>query len=72
MYRVKEIQSSVNYWEYDRYSSVSLKNSLAMRVQEISLSDDDQREERLNLYKSELVRHAESLLSTTKSVVHES
>ncbi len=41
VYRVKEIQSSVNYWDYDRYSSVSLKNSRGACTQEVSLSDDD-------------------------------
>jgi hypothetical protein len=69
VYRVKEIQSSVNYWDYDRYSSVSPKNSLGACTQEVSLSDDDQREERLRAQKAELIRHAESLLSTNKSVV---
>ena len=69
MYRVKEIQSSGNYWDYDRYSFVSPKNSLGACTQEVSLSDDDQREDRLKIYKSELARHAESLLSTNKSVV---
>ncbi len=45
------------------------KNSLTIRTQAISLSDEDQRDELLRAQKAELLRHAESLLSTNKSVV---
>ncbi len=44
-------------------------NSLALCTQAITQSDDDQREERLSVKKTELIRHAESLLSTNKTVV---
>ena len=67
--RAKTIARQVNNWDDDRYSSASPKNSLATVAQEVFLSDDDQRGDRLKLYKSELARHAESLLSTNKSVV---
>ena len=40
VYRVKEIKSLVNYWDDDRFMT-SLKNSLALRAQAISLSNDD-------------------------------
>ena len=67
--RAKTIDRPVNNWDDDRYSSAFPKNSLATVTQAISLSDDDQREERLRVQKTELIRHAESLLSTNKSVV---
>jgi hypothetical protein len=47
----------------------SPKDSLTFRTQEISLSDEDQRNERLQAPRAELLRHAESLLSNNKSMV---
>ncbi len=69
VYRVNAIQSSVNHWD-DRSTMASPKDSLTIRTQEISLSDEDQRDERLRAPpRAELLHHAESLLSSTKSVV---
>ena len=45
VYRVNAIQSSVNYWD-DRSTMSSPKDSLTIRTQEISLSDEDQCDER--------------------------
>ncbi len=47
----------------------SPKDSLTFRTQEISLSDEDQRDERPQSPRAEMLRHAESLLSNNKSVV---
>ncbi len=58
----------MNYWD-DRFFMESPKHSLTIRTQEISLSDEDQRDERLRAPRAELLRHAEFLLSTNKSVV---
>ncbi len=68
VYRVNAIKSSVNYWD-DRFSMASPKDSLTTRTQEISLSDEDQCDERLRAPRAELLRQAKSLLSTNKSVV---
>ncbi len=46
----------------------SPKDSLTFRTQEISLRDEDQRDELLQGPRPELLRHAESLLSNNKSV----
>ena len=69
VYRVNAIQSSVNHWD-DSSTMASPKDSLTIRTQEISLSDEDQRDERLRAPpRAELLHHAESLPSSTKSVV---
>jgi hypothetical protein len=68
VYRVNAIQSLVNHWD-DRSIVASPKDSLTIRTQEISLSDEDRRDERLAPPRAELLHHAESLLSSTKSVV---
>ena len=66
VYRVNAIQSSVNHWD-DRSIVASPKDSLTIRTQEISLSDEDQRDELLQGPRPELLRHAESFLSNNKS-----
>jgi hypothetical protein len=66
-YRTNAIKSSANYWD-DRFSMASPKDSLTFRTQEISLSDEDQRDELLQGLRPGLLRHAESLLSNNKSV----
>jgi hypothetical protein len=43
-YRANAIKSSANYWD-DRFTMASPKASLTFRTQEISLSDEDQRDE---------------------------
>jgi hypothetical protein len=69
VYRVNAIQSSVNHWD-DRSTMASPKDSLTICTQEISLSDEDRRDERLRAPpRAELLHHAESLLTSTKSVV---
>ena len=69
VYRVNAIQSSVNHWD-DRSTMASPKDSLTIRTKEISLSDEDRRDERLRSPpRAELLHHAESLLSSTKSVM---
>jgi len=69
VYSVNAIQSSVNHWD-DRSTMASPKDSLTIRTQEISLSDEDRRDERLRAPpRAELLHHAESLLSNNKSVV---
>jgi hypothetical protein len=69
VYRVNAIQSSVNHWD-DRSTMASPKDSLTIRTQEIFLSDEDRRDERLRAPpRAELLHHAESLLSNNKSVV---
>ena len=59
----------MNHWD-DRSIVASPKDSLTIRTQEISLSDEDRRDERLRAPpRAELLHHAESLLSNNKSVV---
>ena len=67
VYRVKAIQGAANSWDDDQLS-MSSKNSPTQRAQETTLSDVDQLDERIRIRKEELVRHAESLLSITKSL----
>jgi hypothetical protein len=66
-YRADAIRNSANYWD-DRFSMASPKDSLTSRTQGITLSDEDQHDELLQGPRPELLRHAESLLSSTKSV----
>jgi hypothetical protein len=66
-YRADAIRNSGNYWA-DRFSMASPKDSLTSRTQGITLSDEDQHDELLQGPRPELLRHAESLLSSTKSV----
>jgi hypothetical protein len=66
-YRANAIRNSANYWD-DRFSMESPKDSLTSRTQGITLSDDDQHYELLHSPPPELLRHADFLLSNTKSM----
>ena len=69
LYRANAIRQSANFWD-GRSLVASPKDSLTFRTQEISLSDEDRRDERLRAPpRAELLHHAESLPSSTKSVV---
>ena len=66
-YRADAIRNSATHWD-DRFFMASPKDSLTSRTQGITLSDEDQHDELLQGPRPELLRHAESLLSSTKSV----
>jgi hypothetical protein len=67
LYRANAIRQSANFWD-GRSLVASPKDSLTFRTQEIRLSDEDQRDELLQGPRPELLRHAESLLSTNKGL----
>jgi hypothetical protein len=71
-YRADAIRNSVNHWD-GRSIVASPKDSLTPRTQGITLSDDDQQEVYINRPRREMLRYAESLLSTNKSLalIHE-
>jgi hypothetical protein len=71
-YRADAIRNSVNHWD-GRSIVASPKDSLTSRTQGITLSDDDQQEVYINRPRREMLRYAESLLSTNKSLalIHE-
>ena len=66
-YRADVIRNSATHWD-DRFFMASPKDSLTSRTQGITLSYEDQHDELLQGPRPELLRHAESLLSSTKSV----
>ena len=71
-YRADAIRNSVNHWD-GRSIVASPKDSLTSRTQGITLSNDDQQEVHINRPRREMLRYAESLLSTNKSLalIHE-